>query len=130
MTAEALAHRYKGDNVFVPADGGGEKPLSLHLTRGPFVTVAGYHGAEYSLADGLPETLWIDGPWLGRVLVLNDGILKLWKRSEGADLLDRSTPAQSTGRRIMFAGEHMGQASSGMEAALESCDRCVAALAR
>ena len=130
----------------------------------------------------MPHTLWSDDPWLGRVFVLNDGMLKLWTRGDGADLLDRATPdqagaeiirrleaarpsakgklkiarlfswqkspfargiyhhigtgqaatlaaaTQATGSRIMFAGEHMGQATSGMEAALESSDRCVNAL--
>lgn len=153
---------------------------ALPYTRASFAYITA--SEPFWKSDGLPHTLWSDDPWLGRVFVLNDGMLKLWTRGDGADLLDRATPdqagaeiirrleaarpsakgklkiarlfswqkspfargiyhhigtgqaatlaaaTQATGSRIMFAGEHMGQATSGMEAALESSDRCVNAL--
>ena len=155
---------------------------ALPYTRASFAYISA--SEPFWKSDGMPETLWSDDPWLGRVFVLNDSMLKLWTRGEGADLLDRATPeqagaeiirrleaarpsakgnlkiarlfswqkspfargiyhhigtgqaatlaaaTQSTGSRILFAGEHMAQATSGMEAALESSDRCVAALVR
>ena len=45
-------------------------------------------------SDGLPETLWTDDPWTGRVFVLGDDppMLKVWTVGEGVGLLDNAAP--------------------------------------
>jgi monoamine oxidase len=150
---------------------------SLNYTRASFAFVEARE--PFWKTDGLPETLWTDDPWLGRVFVVseNPSLLKVWTRGAGADLLDRAAPerarleiieriekarpsakgkldrvhlfswqknpmargiyhhigtgqcaplaaaAQAKGNRLHFAGEHLAQASSGMEGALESGER-------
>jgi monoamine oxidase len=150
---------------------------SLAYTRASFAYLSA--SEPFWKSDGLPETLWTDDLWLGRVFVLGDSpaMLKVWTVGTGADLLDRASPdlaaaeiirrieaarpsaggklklerlfswqrspmargiyhhigtgqaatlAAATmvqGRRLHFAGEHLAQASSGMEAALESGER-------
>jgi monoamine oxidase len=150
---------------------------SLPYTRASFAYLSA--SEPFWKSDGLPETLWTDDPWLGRVFVLGDSppMLKVWTVGAGADLLDRTTPevaareiisrieaarpsargklkmerlyswqkspmargiyhhigagqaatlaraTQFEGKRLHFAGEHLAQASSGMEAALESGQR-------
>lgn len=147
---------------------------ALPYTRASFVYLSA--SEPFWNSDGLPETLWTDDPWLGRVFVLGDSppMLKVWTVGAGADLLDRASApqaeaeiirrieaarpsakgklkllrlwswqrnpmargiyhhigtaqaaalaaaTQATGKRLHFAGEHLAQASSGMEAALES----------
>jgi monoamine oxidase len=150
---------------------------ALPYTRASFAYLSARE--PFWKSDGLPETLWTDDPWLGRVFVLgeNPPMLKVWTVGAGADLLDRATPAlasaeivarvekarpsakgklkverlfswqkspfargiyhhigtgqaamlaaatQAAGQRLVFAGEHLAQESSGMEAALESGER-------
>ncbi len=150
---------------------------SLPYTRASFAYLSA--SEPFWKSDGLPETLWTDDPWLGRVFVLGDSppMLKVWTVGAGADLLDRASPdiaareiiarietarpaargklkmerlfswqkspmargiyhhigtgqaamlaraAQASGKRLHFAGEHLAQASSGMEGALESALR-------
>jgi monoamine oxidase len=150
---------------------------SLPYTRASFAYLSA--SEAFWKSDGLPETLWTDDRWLGRVFVLGDSpaMLKVWTVGAGADLLDRAAPdvaareiisrietarpsakgklkmerlyswqkspmargiyhhigtgqtatlaraTQLKGKRLHFAGEHLAQASSGMEAALESGQR-------
>jgi monoamine oxidase len=150
---------------------------SLPYTRASFAYLSA--SEPFWKSDGLPETLWTDDPFLGRVFVLGDNppMLKLWTVGAGADLLDRTPPSlaateiiariekarpsakgklkmerlfswqkspmargiyhhigtgqaamlatasKGNGRRLFFAGEHLAQASSGMEGALESGNR-------
>lgn len=163
-------------------------PAVAHMIAGLPYTRASFAYLSASEAfwksDGLPETLWTDNPWLGRVFVLGDDppMLKIWTTGAGADLLDRSDPATAAARiiaameaarpsakgklklerlfswqnnpmargiyhhigtgqlaalasatnhvarRVHFAGEHLAQASSGMEGALESGERTALAL--
>lgn len=147
---------------------------ALPYTRASFAYLSA--SEPFWQTDGLPETLWTDNPWLGRVFVLGDAppMLKAWTVGAGADLLDRTAPDMASariiaaieaarpsakgklrmerlftwqkspmargiyhhigtgqaaalasatnhvGKRLHFAGEHLAQASSGMEAALES----------
>ena len=149
----------------------------LPYTRASFAYLSA--SEPFWKSDGLPETLWTDDPWLGRVFVLgeNPPMLKVWTVGAGADLLDRAPPAlagseivgrierarpsakgklklerlfswqkspfargiyhhigtgqtamlaaatRAQSQRLIFAGEHLAQASSGMEAALESGER-------
>ncbi|WP_430443726.1 flavin monoamine oxidase family protein [Sphingorhabdus contaminans] len=155
---------------------------SLNYTRASFAFVEARE--PFWKADGFPETLWTDDPWLGRVFAVSESppLLKVWTRGAGADLLDRATPdqaraeivrrienarpsaqgklgqvhlfswqknpmargiyhhigtgqsatlasaTQEKGKRLHFAGEHLAQASSGMEGALESGERAALAL--
>jgi monoamine oxidase len=150
---------------------------SLPYTRASFAYLSA--SEPFWESDGLPDTLWTDDPFLGRVFVLGNDppTLKVWTVGAGADLLDRTTPALAAteiiarienarpsakgklkmerlfswqkspmargiyhhigtgqaqmlstaskfdGRRLFFAGEHLAQASSGMEGALESGNR-------
>jgi monoamine oxidase len=150
---------------------------SLPYTRASFAYLSATE--PFWKSDGLPETLWTDDPWLGRVFILGDSppMLKVWTVGAAADRLDRVSQAlaaseiigrieaarpsakgklklerlfswqrnpmargiyhhigtgqaatlaaatRSQGKRLHFAGEHMAQASSGMEAALESGQR-------
>ena len=150
---------------------------SLPYTRASFAYLSA--SEPFWKTDGMPETLWTDDPWLGRVFVLGDNppMLKVWTVGAAADRLDRvSIPLASSeiiarieaarpsamgklklerlfswqrnpmargiyhhigtgqattlaaatlaqGKRLHFAGEHLAQASSGMEAALESGER-------
>lgn len=147
---------------------------SLPYTRASFAYLSA--AGPFWKTDGLPETLWTDNPFLGRVFVLGDDppMLKVWTAGAGSDLLDRTAPeaaasviiaaletarpsakgklkverlfswqkspmargiyhhigtgqvtalASATshyGKNLHFAGEHLAQANSGMEAALES----------
>jgi monoamine oxidase len=153
---------------------------TLPYTRASFAYLSA--SEPFWKTDGLPETLWTDDPWLGRVFVLGDSpaMLKVWTVGAGADLLDRTAPqvagreiisrieaarpsakgklrmerliswqkshmargiyhhigtgqaanlaaaTRAVGNRLHFAGEHLAQASSGMEAALESGERAAA----
>jgi monoamine oxidase len=147
---------------------------SLPYTRASFAYLSA--SEPFWKSDGLPDTLWTDDPFLGRVFVLGDNppMLKVWTVGAGADLLDRTSPSlaateiiarlekarpsakgklklerifswqkspmargiyhhigtgqaatlatasKGEGRRLFCAGEHLAQASSGMEGALES----------
>lgn len=155
---------------------------ALHYTRASFAFIEA--SAPFWKADGQPETLWTDDPWLGRVFVVSESppLLKVWTRGAGADLLDRASadrvraeivsrieaarPAargklgrvhlfswqknafargiyhhigtgqaadlaratQARGQRLHFAGEHLTQAATGMEGALESGERAAHAI--
>ncbi len=150
---------------------------ALPYTRASFAYLAA--SEPFWRTDDLPETLWTDDPWIGRVFVLGDAppLIKVWTVGAGADLLDRAAPdraateiiarieqarpaargklkllrrfswqnspqargiyhhigtgqagllaaaTRAIGHRLHFAGEHLAQASSGMEAALESGER-------
>jgi monoamine oxidase len=63
---------------------------SLPYTRASFAYVSA--SEPFWKTDGLPETLWTDNPWLGRVFVLGDDppMLKVWTVGAAADLLDRT----------------------------------------
>jgi monoamine oxidase len=147
---------------------------ALPYTRASFAYLSATEA--FWTSDGLPETMWTDDPWLGRVFVLGNDppMLKVWTVGAGADVLDRALPdaaareiiarieaarpsakgklkmerffswqrspmargiyhhigtgqaamlaraTRAKGKRLHFAGEHLAQASSGMEAALES----------
>jgi monoamine oxidase len=155
---------------------------SLSYTRASFAFIEA--SEAFWKADGQPETLWTNDPWLGRVFVLGDSppLLKVWTRGAGADLLDRAAPAsakaeivrrieaarpsargklgrvhlfswqksafargiyhhigtgqaadlaratQVRAQRLHFAGEHLAQAATGMEGALESGERAAQAI--
>jgi monoamine oxidase len=150
---------------------------SLPYTRASFAYLSA--SEPFWKSDGLPETLWTDDPFLGRVFVIGDNppMLKVWTVGAGADVLDRTPPAAAAseivarierarpsakgklklerffswqkspmargiyhhigtgqaallaeavrahGQRLHLAGEHLAQAASGMEAALESGNR-------
>lgn len=68
---------------------------SLNYTRASFAFVEARE--PFWKADGLPETLWTDDPWLGRVFTVSENppLLKVWTRGAGADLLDRATPERA-----------------------------------
>jgi monoamine oxidase len=66
---------------------------SLPYTRASFAYLSA--SEPFWKSDGLPETLWSDDPFLGRVFVLGDHppMLKVWTVGAGADLLDRTSPS-------------------------------------
>jgi monoamine oxidase len=66
---------------------------SLAYTRASFAYLSA--SEPFWKSDGLPETLWTDDPWLGRVFVLGDSppMLKVWTVGAGGDMLDRASPA-------------------------------------
>jgi monoamine oxidase len=166
----------------IPVEGYFERDIatlipSLPYTRASFAFLSARE--PFWKSDGLPETLWTDDPFLGRVFVLGEDppMLKVWTVGAAADLLDRTAPAlaateiiarienarpsakgklkmerlfswqnspmargiyhhigtgqakllatasKGEGRRLFFAGEHLAQANSGMEGALESGGR-------
>jgi monoamine oxidase len=65
---------------------------ALPYTRASFAYLSA--SEPFWASDGLPETLWTDDPWLGRVFVLGSDppMLKVWTVGKGADLLDRAPP--------------------------------------
>jgi monoamine oxidase len=66
---------------------------SLPYTRASFAYLSA--SEPFWKSDGLPETLWTDDPFLGRVFVLGEDppMLKVWTVGAGADLLDRTAPS-------------------------------------